>query len=82
MNTNNITIEDVAQAAYLIKNGYLPIEVIPTNSQHSNFLFQNIKEVTDLIISWKYSEERSYYIHYREIITTAFRLQKDKFGGR
>jgi len=78
---DNISVNDIAQAAYLIKHGYIPVEMVPVDNNHSQFIFANNPVVVKLLLEWKYSGERSYYIHYRELLREAFKLQREEFGG-
>jgi hypothetical protein len=77
-----MTISDIAQAAYVISRGYKPVQIVPTDKNHSNFIFEDRVEITNMISEWKYSEERKYYIGYRELLTQAYETQKKEFGGR
>jgi len=73
-------IDDIAQAAYLVKNGTLPIEIVPIDRTRCRFVFQNIPGVVRLLAEWKLASERSFYIYYRELLAEAYKLQKAKFG--
>jgi hypothetical protein len=71
-----INITDVAQAAYLVQNGIMPVQIIPVGNKQCQFVFRNTPQLKQAVSSWRYSTQRSFYIHYRELLTEAFRLQE------